>query len=91
MLGYAKLLKNRIFAQGATKEREEIYQELEQGEKEGKTWQDVLAARNTEKKLPRKPAAIETQSNSLRPLIRKVLPRKPAAIETISRHGGDVW
>ena len=40
-----KLFKGRIRA----KEREEMYKELEQADKQGKTLKDVLAARNAEK------------------------------------------
>ena len=49
MLGFAKVFKDKIRAEGAAKEREELYKELQKGEKEGKTWKDVLEARNAEK------------------------------------------
>jgi hypothetical protein len=55
MLGYAKLFKDRIRA----KEREEIYKELEQADKEGKTLKEVLEARNTEKN-----AEVDTHSTT---------------------------
>ena len=42
MLGYAKLFKDRIRAEA----REEVYKELEQAVKEGKTLKEVLEARN---------------------------------------------
>ena len=45
MLGYAKLFKDRIRAEG----REEVYKELEQAIKEGKTLKEVLEARNRKK------------------------------------------
>ena len=45
MLGYAKLFKDRIRAEG----REEVYKELEQAVKEGKTLKEVLEARNRKK------------------------------------------
>ena len=45
MLGYAKLFKDRIRAE----EREEVYKELEQAVKEGKTLEEVLEARNRKK------------------------------------------
>ena len=45
MLGYAKLFKDRIRAEG----REDVYKELEQAVKEGKTLKEVLEARNRKK------------------------------------------
>ena len=45
MLGYAKLFKDRIRAEA----REEVYKELEQAVKEGKTLEEVLEARNRKK------------------------------------------
>ena len=45
MLGYAKLFKDRIRAEG----REDVYKELEQAVKEGKTLEEVLEARNRKK------------------------------------------
>lgn len=45
MLGYAKLFKNRILAEA----EEKLYKKLEQAQKEGKTLEEVLKARNAEK------------------------------------------
>ncbi len=45
MLGYAKLFKNRILAEA----EEKLYKKLEQAQKEGKTLEEVLEARNAEK------------------------------------------
>ena len=49
MLGYAKLFKNRILAEGEAKAEDKLYKKLEQAQKEGKTLEEVLEARNAEK------------------------------------------
>ena len=49
MLGYAKLFKNRILAEGEAKAEDKLYKKLEQAQKEGKTLEEVLEARNADK------------------------------------------
>ena len=49
MLGYAKLFKDRILAEGEAKAVDKLYKKLEQDQKKGKTLEEVLEAHNAEK------------------------------------------
>ena len=49
VLGYAKLFKNRILAEGETKAEDKLYKELEQAKRDGKTLEEVLQARDAKK------------------------------------------
>ena len=42
MLGYAKLFKDKILAQGRAEGRAEVYRELQQAQREGITLEEVL-------------------------------------------------
>ena len=42
MLGYAKLFKDKILAQGRAEGKAEVYRELQQAQREGITLEEVL-------------------------------------------------
>ena len=42
MLGYAKLFKDKILAQGKAEGKAEVYRELQQAQKEGITLEELL-------------------------------------------------
>ena len=42
MLGYAKLFKDKILAQGKAEGRAEVYRELQQAQREGITLEELL-------------------------------------------------
>ena len=44
MLGYAKLFKDKILAQGKAEGRAEVYRELQQAERKGITLEELLKA-----------------------------------------------
>lgn len=46
MLGYAKLFKNKILAQGKAEGKAEVYRELQQAQREGITLEEVLQTHN---------------------------------------------
>ena len=46
MLGYAKLFKNKILAQGKAEGKAEVYRELQQAQRKGITLEEVLQTHN---------------------------------------------
>ena len=48
MLGYAKLFKDKILAQGRAEGKAEVYRELLQAQKKGITLEEVLKTRDAE-------------------------------------------
>ena len=48
MLGYAKLFKDKILAQGRAEGKAEVYRELQQAQKEGITLEELLKAQDAE-------------------------------------------
>lgn len=48
MLGYAKLFKDKILAQGRAEGRAEVYRELQQAQREGITLEEVLKTHDAE-------------------------------------------
>jgi hypothetical protein len=48
MLGYAKLFRDRIRAEGKAEGRAEVYRQLEQARKEGKTLEEILETNSLE-------------------------------------------
>lgn len=63
MLGYAKLFKERLRAEG----RAEVYEELERAYKEGKTLEQVLAAHDAENGNKASPSASSVSSSPENP------------------------
>ncbi|MDE0683682.1 MAG: hypothetical protein OXI63_12250 [Candidatus Poribacteria bacterium] len=48
MLGYAKLFKDKILAQGKAEGRAELYRELQRAQREGITLEEVLKTHDAE-------------------------------------------